>query len=422
MRHQEEYSLSQVPEGATYSGWHIALVVIGGTISIPGFLMAAQIGASLGLTRAAAAFGIGCLVLGLLGSATGAAGQKSGLSAHMLGQFAFGRIGGRAASLAIALSLVGWFGVISNIFAVAAHGLATTVFGDAPPVSVFVIVGGLLIVGVTLSGFKGLDRLALALVPVMIAFLLLAAWLSRESISSWTGAPEASGMTLPTAISAVVGSYIAGVAIQPDYARFAPSRRAALVSAFVALGMSFPLVLLCTAIPSVAAGESDLFKVMTLIGMGIPAFLLLGLAAWSSNVLCVYSAALSFTTVFRKLEFTVVVIGIGVVGTALALANVQDFLTQYLILLGISIPPIASIFAADALLFRSDYSDHAQVQLPAFRWPAMIGWVEGIAAGASSYSGGLSLTTSPALDSIAVSLVVFMVLNVLISREVSGAS
>ncbi len=422
MRHQEEYSLSQVPEGATYSGWHIALVVIGGTISIPGFLMAAQIGASLGLTRAAAAFGIGCLVLGLLGSATGAAGQKSGLSAHMLGQFAFGRIGGRAASLAIALSLVGWFGVISNIFAVAAHGLATTVFGDAPPVSVFVIVGGLLIVGVTLSGFKGLDRLALALVPVMIAFLLLAAWLSRESISSWTGAPEASGMTLPTAISAVVGSYIAGVAIQPDYARFAPSRRAALVSAFVALGMSFPLVLLCTAIPSVAAGESDLFKVMTLIGMGIPAFLLLGLAAWSSNVLCVYSAALSFTTVFRKLEFTVVVIGIGVVGTALALANVQDFLTQYLILLGISIPPIASIFAADALLFRSDYSDHAQVQLPAFRWPAMIGWVAGIAAGASSYSGGLSLTTSPALDSIAVSLVVFMVLNVLISREVSGAS
>ncbi len=422
MRHQEEYSLSQVPEGATYSGWHIALVVIGGTISIPGFLMAAQIGASLGLTRAAAAFGIGCLVLGLLGSATGAAGQKSGLSAHMLGQFAFGRIGGRAASLAIALSLVGWFGVISNLFAVAAHGLATTVFGDAPPVSVFVIVGGLLIVGVTLSGFKGLDRLALALVPVMIAFLLLAAWLSRESISSWTGAPEASGMTLPTAISAVVGSYIAGVAIQPDYARFAPSRRAALVSAFVALGMSFPLVLLCTAIPSVAAGESDLFKVMTLIGMGIPAFLLLGLAAWSSNVLCVYSAALSFTTVFRKLEFTVVVIGIGVVGTALALANVQDFLTQYLILLGISIPPIASIFAADALLFRSDYSDHAQVQLPAFRWPAMIGWVEGIAAGASSYSGGLSLTTSPALDSIAVSLVVFMVLNVLISREVSGAS
>ena len=48
MRHTEEYSLSQVPEGATYSGWHIALVVIGGTISIPGFLMAAQIGASLG--------------------------------------------------------------------------------------------------------------------------------------------------------------------------------------------------------------------------------------------------------------------------------------------------------------------------------------------------------------------------------------
>ena len=130
-----EFTLSQVPRDATYSGWHIALVVIGGTISIPGFLMAAQIGSSLGLKQAAIAFVIGSFVLGLLGAATGAAGQKSGLAALMLGQFAFGRIGGRAASLAIALSLVGWFGVISSIFAIAAQGLAESVFGVSVPAS-----------------------------------------------------------------------------------------------------------------------------------------------------------------------------------------------------------------------------------------------------------------------------------------------
>ncbi|MEM7704843.1 MAG: cytosine permease [Pseudomonadota bacterium] len=403
-----EFTLSQVPRDATYSGWHIALVVIGGTISIPGFLMAAQIGSSLGLRQAAIAFVLGCFVLGLLGAATGAAGQKSGLSAHMLGQFAFGRIGGRAASLAIALSLVGWFGVISSIFAIAAQGLAESVFGVSVPFSALVIVGGVLIVGVTIAGFKGLDRLALALVPLMFAFLLLAAWLSREQLSSGSLLPSTSDMNLATAVSAVIGSYIAGVAIQPDYARFAPSRKAALISAFFALGISFPLVLLCTAIPSVAAGESDLFKVMASLGIGVPAFALLGLAAWSSNVLCVYSAALSFTTIFPRSGFAPVVLAIGVAGTGLALVHVEAFLTDYLVLLSIAIPPIVGILASDALMFRSDHSEDARRRLPLFRIPPMLGWVAGIAAGASTFSGGPSPTGSPALDSIAVSMLVYL--------------
>ncbi|MEM9530368.1 MAG: cytosine permease [Pseudomonadota bacterium] len=411
-----EFTLSQVPRDATYSGWHIALVVIGGTISIPGFLMAAQIGSALGLKQAAIAFVIGCLVLGLLGAATGAAGQKSGLSAHMLGQFAFGRIGGRAASMAIALSLVGWFGVISSIFAIAAQGLAESVFGVSLPFSALVIVGGVLIVGVTIAGFKGLDRLALALVSLMFAFLLLAAWLSRGQLSSGALLPGTSDMNLTTAVSAVIGSYIAGVAIQPDYARFAPSRKAALASAFFALGISFPLVLLCTAIPSVAAGESDLFKVMASLGIGVPAFALLGLAAWSSNVLCVYSAALSFTTIFPRSGFAPVVLAIGIAGTALALLHVEAFLTDYLVLLSIAIPPIVGILACDALLFRSDHSEAARRELPLFRAPPMLGWIAGIGAGASTFAGGPSPTGSPALDSIGLSLLVYLLLTGVSSR------
>ncbi len=84
-RVRSEFSTSQVPDSATFSGWHIALVIVGGTISIPGFLMAADMGASLGLREAASAFAIGCLVLGTLAALTSLSGQKSGLSAYMLG-------------------------------------------------------------------------------------------------------------------------------------------------------------------------------------------------------------------------------------------------------------------------------------------------------------------------------------------------
>lgn len=406
-----DYSTSQVPASATYSGWHIAFVIVGGTISIPGFLMAANIGANLGLKTAAVAFASGCFVLGFLGALTGLAGQRSGLSAYMLCEFAFGRWGGRFASFIVACSLVGWFGVISTIFAKAARLLGTEVFGVDWPIEIYVVVSGVLIVGVTVSGFKGIDKLALALVPVMVGFLLLAAWLAHSDVETWTAPTEGGSMTLALAISAVIGSYIAGVTIQPDYSRFARSRFAALGSAFVALGVSFPLVLFCVAIPAVAVGESDLFKVMFVLGIGIPAFLLLLLAAWSSNVLNVYSASLSLATIFMRLPLRTIIIAIGVIGTGLALARVDEYLTEYLILLGITVPPISSIYIIDALMMRDQFDEKALQQRPAIVYRSVIAWISAVAVGYMSYLGIFTLTTVPALDSIAVAGVLSYVLR-----------
>ncbi len=397
-----DFSTSQVPSHATYSGWHIALVIIGGTISIPGFLMAANIGASLGLQTAAIAFISGCFVLGVLAALTGLCGQKSGLSAYMLCEFAFGRWGGRFASFVVACSLIGWFGVISTIFAKAADLLANEVFSISLPIELYVVFGGILIVAVTISGFKGIDKLALALVPLMVAFLLLAAWLSIDDVGSWVSPSGAEDLTLALAISAVIGSYIAGVTIQPDYSRFAASRKGALGSAFVALGVSFPLVLFCTAIPAVALGEPDLFKVMFALGIGIPAFLLLLLAAWSSNVLCVYSASLSLATIFLGFRLRNIVIAIGVVGTGLALVHVDEYLTQYLVLLGITVPPISSIYIVDALLLRSKFDEEALARRPPLVYRSAIAWVTAVGFGYLSYAGIFSLTSIAAIDSIVV--------------------
>ncbi len=397
-----DFSTSQVPSDATYSGWHIALVIIGGTISIPGFLMAANIGASLGLQTAAVAFISGCLVLGILAALTGLCGQKSGLSAYMLCEFAFGRWGGRFASFVVACSLIGWFGVISTIFAKAADLLATEVFSTSLPVELYVVFSGVLIVAVTISGFKGIDKLATALVPLMVIFLLLAAWLSIDDVGSWVSPRGSENMTLALAISAVIGSYIAGVTIQPDYSRFAASRRGALGSAFVALGISFPLVLFCVAIPAVALGEPDLFKVMFALGIGIPAFLLLLLAAWSSNVLCVYSASLSLATIFLGFPLRNIVIAIGIVGTGLALVHVDEYLTQYLVLLGITVPPISSIYIVDALFLRNKFDEAALSQQPRLVYRAAIAWLTAVGFGYLSYAGIFSLTSIAAIDSIVV--------------------
>ena len=406
-----DFSTSQVPASATYTGWHIALVVVGGTIAVPAFLMAASLGASLGLRNAAIAFSCGCLILGSLAALTGLCGQKSGLSAYMLSEFAFGRWGGKLASTVVSCTLIGWFGVTSALFGRAANFIGRTVFGVDWPVEIYMILGGGLIVAVTVTGFKGIDKLALALVPVMLAFLMMAAWMSFPRLEQWTEPTGEVPMTLTTAISAIVGSYIAGVTIQPDYSRFARSRRAALGSAFVALAISFPILLFCTAIPSIAYNEPDLLKVMIALGIGIPAFLLLVLAAWSSNVLSVYSGALALATVFRRVDLRVLIIGVGALGTLLALAGAGDYLIQYLVLLGITIPPISSIYVIETLLFRSRFDEAELKKRPRVVIRALACWIAAVSVGACAYFGLFTLTTVAALDSIIVAAGLSVVLK-----------
>lgn len=406
-----DFSKSQVPASATYTGWHIALVIVGGTIAVPAFLMAANLGASLGLRDAAIAFSCGCLILGSMAALTGLCGQKSGLSAYMLNEFAFGRWGGRIASTVVSMTLIGWFGVTSALFGRAANLMGRSVFGIDWPVEIYMILGGGLIVAVTVTGFKGIDKLALALVPVMLGFLMMAAWMSLPQLEQWTEPTGGTPMTLTTAISAIVGSYIAGVTIQPDYARFARSRRAALGSAFVALAISFPILLFCTAIPSIAYNEPDLLNVMIALGIGIPAFLLLILAAWSSNVLSVYSGALALATVFRRMDLRVLIVGVGALGTLLALAGAGDYLIEYLVLLGITIPPISSIYLVDTLLFRKRFDDVELSKRPRLALRALGTWITAVSVGACSHFGLFTLTTVAALDSIVVAGVLSVTLG-----------
>ena len=397
-----DFSKSQVPASATYTGWHIAFVIVGGTIAVPAFLMAANLGASLGLRDAAIAFGCGCFILGSMAALTGLCGQKSGLSAYMLNEFAFGRWGGRIASTVVSMTLIGWFGVTSALFGRAANLMGRSVFGIDWPVELYMVLGGGLIVAVTVTGFKGIDKLALALVPIMLGFLMMAAWMSLPQLEQWTEPTGGTPMTLTTAISAIVGSYIAGVTIQPDYARFARSRRAALGSAFVALAISFPILLFCTAIPSIAYNEPDLLNVMIALGIGIPAFLLLILAAWSSNVLSVYSGALALATVFRRLDLRVLIVAVGTLGTFLALAGAGDYLIEYLVLLGITIPPISSIYLVDTLLFRKRFDEVELSKRPRLALKALVTWIAAVSVGACSHFGLFTLTTVAALDSIVV--------------------
>ncbi len=410
----DDFSREQVPRDETYSGIHIGMIIVGGVIGIPGFLQAARVGGSLGLEQAAIAFLAGCFILGCLGALTSYVGTRTRYSTYMLTGFAFGSAGGKFVNFIIALTLVGWYGVIMNVFAAAADLVIRDLYGPGVPLWVYIVAGSTLMIGVTLSGFKGIDKLALCLVPVMLVFLSYAAWLSWDDIPSWNrGSPGAQPLTYSTAISSVVGGYIVGVVIQPDYSRFARNVRHAMWAVFIALWVVQALVFFLAAIPSVATGVSNLIRIMVALGIGVPAFFLLLLSSWCSNVLCLYSSGLSLSTIFTRARLWQIILAIGIAGTALAFMYSDDYLISFLVLLGVTVPPIASIYVLDVILVRrsGDGLDLTTTE-PGMNVNPFIAWGVAVLVGYLAEAGQFSISGIATMDSILTATIVYSGLNI----------
>ncbi|NDV89654.1 hypothetical protein GTH32_00385 [Alteromonas sp. 345S023] len=414
-----DFALSSVPESQTKSGWNLAFIIIGGIVGFSVFLVSSQIGGSLGYRDATIAFLFGGGILGCLGAVTSYVAARSRLSTYMLTEFAFGRQGAKIANVVIAISLIGWYAVISNFLGQALQHVLHDILGLLIPVYLLTIIASALMIAVTLNGFSGIDKLALALVPFMIAFLFYAAFKSDPFSTTNQLVINESAFTFKTAVSAVVGSYIAGVVIQPDYSRFAINKKQAVWSVLISLGVGYPIIMVLSAIPSMVAGNADLLAVMSTIGLVIPASLLLLFGSWSSNVLCLYSSALSISTLLPKISLKRIIFTIGVVGTSLALVQAQSYLIGFLVILGLTIPPIGAIYCTEVLIARRHGCNIEDLgSEPAVRSIGFISWFVGTFIGYLSQNDVVNLTSIPSLDALLASSLLFGGVRALQARAV----
>lgn len=406
-----DYERAPVPVGEGSGGLSLALIIVGGTIGFSIFIIASQIGGSLGYELGSAAFALGGLLLGLMGATTSYIGARSRLSTYLLCEFAFGPKGAKLVNLVIALSLIGWFGVITNALGQTTHSMLLDSFSLNVPIWGIIIGTSFLMIGVTISGFTGIDRLALMAVPVMLAFIVYGAHTAQTS--GVRGEPSDIGLTFRTAVSAVIGTYIAGVIIQPDYSRFAKTNSGAIWGVFAALGVIFPLILFFSAVPGMVTGNPDMIQVMLSLGILLPAFFLLFLGAWCSNVLCLYSSSLSMATIATRVKLSTIIAAIGLAGTALAFLPVQEYLIGFLVILGIAIPPIGAIYVIDTAFLRRFEMDIAGLENAAgIRWDAFAAWALAVAAGYLSENGVFGLVNVSSIDSLLVSSLAFMLFNI----------
>lgn len=405
----DDYSTTPVPTDRTVSAVRITLVLVGIAIALPAFVMGTELGERLGLRNGVIAMILGGVILGIVAVATGIVGSRTRLSTYMIIAESFGTIGGRWVNSMLSASLLGWFGVLSMMF-----GQAVTQIASEPVTGVsaveWSVVGCVIMTITTIVGFRALDLLSMLTTPLKLMLLLWTLYGSLHHYGSARLHVSAMPMTsIGTGISLVVGGLIVGVILMPDICRFARSTRAGAVSGFASYAIGFPVVLILAAVPSVVTGERDLVKLMMLLGLGIPAMLIVLLGTWTANASNLYSSSLMFATAFARVPRWALTLGAGIIGSLLGFLGISDRIIPYLLMLSIATPPIAGVYVVDFLVWpeRGAANGAGGVGVRAWRPLAFVAWGLGSGVGALTAYAGWTLTTVPALDSLGVSAAIY---------------
>jgi cytosine permease len=351
----DDYALERVPDEARYRWWTVAVQRFGQLSDLTVFLLGAALGAGMSFWGAFWALTLGSVILEVVAIFAGIAGVREGLSTSVLARWTgFGRAGSALIGLVVAISLIGWFGIQNGVFAEGLHTLMSGV-----PVWAWSIVTGLAVTVLVVYGFRWMAYVAYVTVP---AFLLLAGWsivgeLSKHSLGDLMAA-KAFGAPISVASGAtiVAGSYIAGAVLAPDMTRFNRTTGDVVKQSVVSITLGQYVLGLIGVLLAYAIRSDNVVQIFAATS-GVLGVVILVSATIKINDWNLYSCSLGFvntlSTLFGvRLNRVVVTIAIGTVGTALSAMGFLDRFTDFLTVLGVSLPPIAGIMVTEYFLVR----------------------------------------------------------------------
>lgn len=412
----EDYSRHAVPLDKTVSGIRIGLILVGVTITVPAFLVGIEVGQGLGLVQSIYAALAGGFVLFLIGACTGTIAARTHLSTYVILQYAFGIVGARIVSFVIALTSLGWFAVTTVLFASAVYTSMLDVFSVDISPHYYLVAGSILMIGTCIFGFKALDKVSLIIVPLLAVFLVFVACYSVKTgnlgdVIEYAG----TGMAFGHAVSAIIGGYIVGMTLLPDLCRYAKQKYDGVTGALIGSFIGYPMVLILSALPSIATTSDDYIVLLIKLGLGSGGIIMVILATWTTNANNLYSSSLALSTIFTKIKKWKIVILIGVIGTAIAALGFAENLIGFLLVLGFLVPPVAGIYIADYFFVdRENYHADLPTKSAAINPKAFGAWLAGSFTGFSATKDLITISGIPSIDAIIVAALFYIVLSRLI--------
>lgn len=367
------FSLESVPHTQRQGFIVLAFIMLGFTYFSASMLAGGHIGTGLALKDFLIAIILGNAFLAIYTALLGSIGVKTGLTTHLLARYAFGYRGSWLASLLLSGTQVIWFGVGIAMFA--------TPISEITGINLYALVAltGVIMTGTMYFGISAIAALSIIAVPTMTILGIYSigeAINTAGDLSSLSTMNPINPMTMTTAFNIVIGSFISGGTLTADFLRFGHSVKTAIIVSMLAFFVGNSLMFIFGAIGTLALGEPDIFDVMLLQGLIMPAIVILGLNIWTNNNNALYSAGLGFSNITEKSSRSLSMI-LGLIGTLCSLWIYENFII-WLVFLSSTIPPIGAILIADYFLKRKRYANFSQMNDIYINFNAIIAVMIGI--------------------------------------------
>ena len=370
----DDYSLEAVPTEARKGFWSMFVVMMGFTFFSASMSVGAKLGNGLDLSGFVWAVVIGGVILGAYTGGLAYIGCDTGLTLDLLAQHSFGLAGSKLASVLIAFTQIGWFGVGVAMFAIPAAEL----LGVSS--IVLVAAAGLCMTASAYFGIKALTIVSAVSVPLIAALGIYSMSLSAAEGGGLTAifAKSSGSLSVLAGTGLVIGSFVSGGTATPNFVRFAKNNTVAVSTTVIAFFLGNSLMFAFGAVGGAFTGKDDIFYVMIAQGLAIPALIVLGANIWTTNNNALYTGGLGLTNItgLRQKPMTLVS---GIVGTAAAIWLYNNFV-GWLNFLNATLPPVGIIVMLDYFLHRADYRAGAAPVLRV-HWGSIAGVIAGALVG-----------------------------------------
>jgi cytosine permease len=415
----KDYSREPVLVADNRSMWSLIAVYVAMTVCISALILGAQIGINSSVQDTIIGSVLGGLLLSFVGVLMAHIGSDTKLSLAMISNFTFGKEGSKIISFILVLTLFGWFGVQTEVFASSLSNLMKDVFNINFPRLAYIFFGGLLMSSTAIIGFKALEKLSIIAVPLLLILILLpfVNIYNSNGLQNILSYQSQNVMSLASIISLVGGSFIVGALITPDIMRYAKTNRDARFATFFSFSIFYPIFLTLTAVIAIYVNELDVIKMFLMVGLGVPALIILIVASWTTNDSNLYSSSLGLSVIFKSYSKPVLASIAGAIGTVCAAMGILNYFIPWLIFLGLIIAPVGGVIIADYFIDAKAYSFKKLESVIKFRLYNLIAWIFGVLGGimttpkSSNGLGLFELTSISSLDGILISACLVLLYN-----------
>ena len=375
----QDYPIDHVPQTARRSFFSIAAVLLGITFFAPTMSTGAQIATAFSFSDLIWIVLIGNLVLGLYVALNCGIGAKTGLTSVMLSRYTLGVGGSKWADLLLGGTQIGWYAYVSAY----TGQLFATAF-NMPETAVWFTLGWAIVFGLTaIWGYKAMEKVAYVAVPALLLLVIYIPILAAQSAGGFaaiTQAVPSAEMSVATAMTAIVGTFASMGTQACNWSRFAKNAKAAFIAGFIAFMIGNTIMLFAGIIGGLAYNEADFIVVMLHTGLIFFALVVLTLNIWTTAHAGAYAWGVAGAEMANKQNKTPFLIGGLVIAIILACTGFYAQLINFLVLLGIFIPPLGGVMLGDYFfIYKRQLPKLGFIKFKLFRFGPILAYIVGAA-------------------------------------------